>query len=221
MGKLVIDDPNTDRSLLTIAELRAIAGVSDSSRDAELTALGNYLSSVITRTCNVAVAATGAIPPTLRLETVEETYRVGGGVWPTSQPTGKQSLALSRRPVVAISSIFENNTELAGTDYEVQNNLLYRLSSNKRVCWPAGDIVVTYSAGWATVPDDLKYAVMRLTSAQLQDADRDPLLKRKVTEGVSEYEWWVDPTRAQSVVSPAIISMLDDGGYIRKWGWMD
>ena len=205
---LTIASPNTDRTLLTLAELRSAAGATDGSRDAELTVLGDYISSVITSACQVVKA--GPIPPTLRLESVTETYRI-------HQP--HDSLTLVRRPVAAIASVTENDVLLVATDYEEDENLLYRLSGDQRICWPRGEVVVAYSAGYAVVPPDLKYAAMKFVRSSLQTDDRDPALKRKVTEGVSEYEWWVDPTK-DTVVPPEVLDILVRGGYVRQFGWM-
>lgn len=205
---LIIASPNADRSLLTLAERRSAAGVTDNSRDIELTALGGYVDAAITKACRVSVD--GATPPTLRLESVSETWRL---TWEHS------SLILARRPVVAITSVTENDTLLtADDDYEIEtaSGLLYRLSGGTRICWPCGVIAMPYSAGYATVPDDLKYAAIKFMRALLQSGDRDPMLKMKRTEGVSEYQWWVDPTK-DSIVPAEVMDILSLGGYVNTW----
>ena len=85
---LSIPSPNTDRSLLTRAQLRAAVGVEDGSKDAALIDLGNYVAVLIAQACRVATAA--GIPPTLRLETIVETIVLG---------TCSEWLDLARRPV--------------------------------------------------------------------------------------------------------------------------
>jgi len=55
--------------------------------------------------------------------------------------------------------------------------------------------------------------------AALIENGRDPLLKRKVTVGVSEYEWFVDLTK-ESVVPPEVMDILIRGGYANRWAWM-
>lgn len=210
MNLLTIPSPNTDRSLLTLAELRVAAGVTDNSRDAELTLLGDYISATITSACHVLTA--GAIPPTLRLESVTETFR-------TRYSSHPQALPLGRRPVVAITSVTEDTTVLATTDYEEDQNLLYRLSGSRHIRWPCTAVLVAYSAGYATVPADLKYAALKFARATVQTSDRDPALKRKVTQGVSEYEWWVDPTK-DKVIPPEVFDILVSGGYVRQWSWL-
>jgi hypothetical protein len=207
---LTIASPNTDRSLLTLAELRAAAGATDESRDIELSALGGYISSVITNACSVV--RVGAIPPTLRLESVVETFHC-------HRHRFEEPLVPSRRPVAAITSILEGANALDVSAYEMDGTLLYRLNNGRRGCWQHSPVTVAYDAGWAVVPDDLRYAAMKFIQSALIQGDRDPMLKRKVTVGVSEYEWWVDPTK-DKVVPPEVMDILISGGYCNQWGWM-
>lgn len=201
---LTIDSPNTDRSLLSLAELRAAAGVSDGSQDAVLTPLGNYVSAMITKACKVARA--GAIPPTLRLETVTETFRL------KSEQT---SLVLARRPIVTVTSATESDSELDVSDYEIDaaSGIFYKISGDAKVNWGIGPVVIEYSAGYSTVPDDLKYAAIKFVQAELTTGARDPLLKRIRIEGVSEREYWVDPAR-DTIVPAEVMTMLQQGGYV-------
>jgi hypothetical protein len=74
-------------------------------------------------------------------------------------------------------------------------------------------------AGWADVPAGLKWAARKFVQAVLLDDGRDPMLKRKVTIGVSEYEWWVDPTK-DSIVPAEVMDVLLRGGYVNRWGWL-
>lgn len=204
---LTIASPNTDRSLLTLAELRAAAGVSDGSRDAELTAMGGYVAAMITKACRVARA--GEIPPTLRLETVVETIRLGG-----VQPY----LALSRRPVVAITSVSEDGSALDASEYE-NDSLLYKLSSAARIDWPIGLKSIEYSAGYAIVPDDLKYAAIKFVQSEVVRGRRDPLLRRESVPGLGEYEYWVDPTK-DAIVPAEVMDILMRGGFVNQYAWM-
>lgn len=206
---LTIAAPNTDRSLLTLAERRAAAGVTDSSKDATLTALGHYVDAMITKACRVATA--DAIPPTLRLETVTEKFHL---------KSYQSFLVLSRQPLVEIMSVVDGIGTLAATQYEHDRGLFYKVQSPPwRIAWPLGNVTVEYSAGFAVVPDDLKYAAIRFMQAELQQGNRDPLLKSKTIEGVSHYEWWVDPSKP-SVVPSDVMDILEQGGFVRKYGWM-
>jgi hypothetical protein len=214
---LVISSPNTDRSLLTTAERRAAAGVADGSRDPELALLGAYVDAAITKACRVATA--GATPPTLRLESVSETQRIDRhhqlrAPHHSSHPA---PIILARTPVVSVVSVTENDTLLDATDYEAETaaGLLYRLSGSCRVSWCYGTVVAAYSAGYETVPDDLKYAAVKFVQAELQRAGRDPLLTLKRIEGVSEYRWFADPTK-DSVVPPEVMDLLERGGFVNE-----
>jgi hypothetical protein len=210
---LTIASPNTDRSLLTLEEIRVAAGLesTDSSKDATLVPLGAYVSASITSACKVAKS--GVIPPTLRLETVTETFLF---------KSLQKSLVLARRAVTAITSVTENNSVLSTDDYTIDgaSGILYR--SNITGCypygvygyWPCGNTVVEYSAGYATVPDDLKYAAIKFIQAENVTASRDPNLKRLRIEGVSEREYWVSDKAVTSSVPGDVMDILVRGGYV-------
>jgi hypothetical protein len=216
---LTVTSPNTDRTLLTIAELRSAAGVSDGSKDAALKLLGGYVASTITKACRVRTS--GAVPPTLRLEGVTETFhypsrrrahsdhhRFGEGPWP---------LALARVPVVELLAVTEGGTVLDPADYEFEpsSGFLFRLSNLCRIEWCHGKIVVDYTAGYDVVPDDLKYAAIKFVRLELLRAVRDPLQKTESIPGVIERQWWVEPRREVGI-PPEIMDMLDQGGYVNE-----
>lgn len=207
---LTISSPNTDRSLLTLAERRAAAGLSagDNSKDVILNPLGNYVDAMITKACRVPVS--GVIPPTLRLETVAETFQF---------KSCQSGLFLGRKPVVAVTAVTEDGTALTSDEWDLDGQQLYRASGDARTYWGIGETAVTYSAGYSTVPDDLRYAAIKFMQAELHTSGRDPLLKRIVLPDVIEKEFWVDPSKTD-VVPAEVMSILDIGGYINKWDWM-
>lgn len=211
---LTIASPNTDRSLLTLAELRAAAGVSDGSKDATLVPLGAYVSASITSACKVKKS--GVVPPTLRLETVTETFLF---------KSLQRSLVLARRPVVSVTSVTQTESLLSDTEYtlDAAAGILYRsnaagyyytMPNGPYGWWPCGNTVVEYTAGYATVPDDLKYAAIKFVQAELTTGSRDPNLKRLRIEGVSEREWWVSDKPATTSVPPEVMDILLRGGYV-------
>jgi hypothetical protein len=217
---LQIDVPAVDRSLLTIEELRAAAGVADASRDTELQVVGDAVSDLIADACQVTRVAD--IPPTLRAEAVTETFELCGrwdgrfGLVPGEQPG---ALRPSRRPIASITTVTEAGTPLGTSDYQLDGAAIYRLQAGRRMHWHHGPIAVSYVAGWADVPAGLKWAARKFVQAVLLDDGRDPMLKRKVTIGVSEYEWWVDPTK-DSIVPAEVMDVLLRGGYVNRWGWL-
>lgn len=193
-----------DRSLLTVAEWRTAIGNEAIPQATAKTQIAR-VSQAIVHACRIASA--GAAPPTLRLETLSEQFRLAAA---------RRQLLLARRPVTDILGITENDTELADDDYEIDAGaaLLMRLSSDVPAAWPSGKIVVSYRAGWSVVPDDLKLAAAKLAAVLWSEGARgDPSLKRVRVEGVSEREWWVGPTD-DPLIPREIMDLLYAGGYV-------
>lgn len=180
-----VTTPASDLSLLTVEELRAAVGVTDTSQDPALTTLGLRLSAAIAKQCGVA--SDGIRPATLLSETCSEVFR-------PSRTTG--SLVLARRPVTEITSVDENGAVLAAADYEVSRGtgILMRLSGDRAFSWPCGKITVVYKAGFTAAPDDLKLAASKLATALYSETARDPNLKRIDIPDVEEREYWVAPS---------------------------
>jgi hypothetical protein len=194
---LSVSSAAADTTLLSLDELKAATGVTGTGSDSALTTLGARVAASIARACKLATD--GVTPPTLRSETLVETFRL-------RHPT--HELVLSRRPIVSVSSVTENDVAVVSTDYETQNGagVIRRLCSDYPAWFPCGKVVVTYVAGWATVPDDLKKAAARYAGIVWMAGSRDPGLKRERIEGVGEFDYWVPPTS-----DPAIPSdVMDD-----------
>ena len=183
-GMITITVPAADRNLLTIAELRAAAGVTGTAQDTSLETLGLEVADSISQACNIAIA--GASLPTLRSETIQQMER------DVSELSG---ISLARRPVVSISSVVVDGTTLSNSEYEcdLSSGVLCRLVDDNRVLWCASKVVIVYVAGWATVPPDLKAAAKKLVTALWSESTRDPNLKRERSE-FGELEYWVPPT---------------------------
>ena len=122
----------------------------------------------------------------------------------TDQPhdgTGTETLYLNAYPVTAVSAvkILSNSgttTTLASSEYRADLNTyntgkIVRLSGGfgwpEDGCgavWPEGfqNILVTYTAGWATIPDDLQYAAWVLIDTVLAGQGVD-VFAMQTTEG--------------------------------------
>lgn len=202
---LTIASPNTDRLLLTPAELAAVVSSTIANDAAKLATLNRRVSAMLTRACKVATAS--ATPPTLRLESVSETFRL---------KSQQECIVLARRPVVAITSVTENDTVLvADDDYEVDASagLLYRLWEGVRACWPSGTIIVPYSAGWQTVPYDLRELACKLATVLSAETGRDPSLGSVDIPGViSETYRYGRPD--DPLIPAEIMEGLHSGGYV-------
>ncbi len=144
-----ISVPATTRALLTAEQLRAAAGmaVGDTSRDTELAAIGLTVSDIICET-GCGLSGDGITPVTLRQETLIETF------YPKRRSS---SLKLGRRFLGTVDVVEDGVTLTAGTDYTADKGqgILTRRSSGHERCWPWATIVVTYEAGFVTVPTPL------------------------------------------------------------------
>lgn len=207
---LTVNDPNEDRALLTIEDARAAIGLdeADDSEDATLEPLRQRVSAIITAACRVA--ADGATPATLRLETATDTYRL---------KSHQNCLILSRRPVDEITSIIENGTPLIeGAEFECDKSagLLYRLSGDVRTCWPCGKVVVVYGAGWEVVPEDLKLIASRTLNGYWLADGVDPMEKSVDIPDIISVQRWVDAA-ADGILPTEIVNALSRGGYVNYW----
>lgn len=170
-----VTTPAADLSLLTAEELRVAAGLdrTDDSQDETLAELEAEVAAEITSDCGVA--SDGVNPPTLRSEECSDVFRF-------SDDNGV--LYLSRRHVSAIDTIDEDGTELETTDWRLdkENGRLVRLDDNADTCWSTSAVTVTYTAGFATVPAELKAEAKARIRMKLSETSRDPLARTIRTE---------------------------------------
>lgn len=172
---LSVTTPADDYALLTVAELRAAAGVSDKKSDPALKAIGLEAAERIAEWCRIATA--NGSTPTVKAETLTETYRLHRGA---------ETLILSRR-FAAVTSITENGATLtAGTDFEANGDagLIKRLRGERECWWPCATVVVVYRAGFAEIPATIKGVVMDFVRMRLSQRGRDPLVRSETTDGV-------------------------------------
>lgn len=207
--------------LLTVAEARAAVGITDTSRDADLTRLIARISAAIYRASKVRTD--GVHAPTLLSESITETFRRT-----TFEVCNQKSLLLSRRRISEIETITEGTTEIETTDfeYDAASGELFRLGSSDVTSWPSGLITVEYVAGLLTVPEDLKLASEFWLRALWRDAYGtpatilDPFTKVDDIPGVRRIERWVsamNTTEDMTLMPPEVESILYDGGYIETW----
>lgn len=196
---LTVTTAASELYLLTEAEAREACGIASGDNDKILN-FRKRSAAIITSACNVR--ADGATPPTLRLETLTETFRL--------QET-RDGIALARRPVVEIVSIVEDGVTLEATDYETDSAVgeVRRLCSDYPAWWAACKIVVSYRAGWAAVPEPLKLAAMKLVTLLNAESARDPNLKSVDIPGVIRKDFWVSPND-DPLVSSEIHDLLKD-----------
>ncbi|MBS4019542.1 MAG: hypothetical protein KGZ68_15045 [Dechloromonas sp.] len=186
--------PASDRSLLTLDELRVALDLDGSESDVKLLSIGLEISDAIAAACRVPVD--GIIPATLRRETIIDTMRLCHD---------QEQLIMTRRFVDTVSSITVNGIPLDPAEFEIDKaaGLARRLSSSGYYTrWPSGIVVMTYTAGFEAVPSALKDAAKLELVARWSLSDRDPAIKRDRTQGLGETEYF--PSSSETTNSPLI-----------------
>ncbi|WP_136617059.1 MULTISPECIES: hypothetical protein [Mesorhizobium] len=177
--------------------------MTDSSQDTKLAALDLRNSAAIMTECKVAVGA-GA-EPTLRQETLTETFR---GV-------DVAALQFSRRFNIEVTSLVEDGEPLTADDdfaVDPESGLVARLVNNREVRWCATKIIAVYKAGFADVPGDLAEAAMEFMRLAWAEKGRDPSLKSEVVDIPDvrrvERDFWVGsiPGKGTESAVPEIVA---------------
>lgn len=93
----------------------------------------------------------------------------------TDTPRGASRLRPPRRPLVSVESVTINGGDplTAGTDYQLVDGVLYRACGWGEECaWPPDEVVVGYTYGYATAPDDVKDEVLGYATQRLNNPTR-------------------------------------------------
>lgn len=80
----------------------------------------------------------------------------------TVEGTGQQSISLPRYPIIAVQSVTVDG--VAVTDYTRIGSNLYRILRFGGTSPYAAAVVVTFTYGYVTVPDDVKSAVLEMAA---------------------------------------------------------
>jgi len=148
------------------------------------------------------------------VETVTDTIDLQRDAFPYQVPGGVRAVQLSRWPVVTLTSLTENGEALTeGTDFRVdyKSGQVLRLGVDATfvVPWQALPIVVTYSAGYATIPLDVQDAVTRMVKSRYLARTRDPYLKEDDVSGIGRQVFWVS-NGTQGNLTPDVSDILDN-----------
>lgn len=175
MPAFSVTTPASDLTLLSAEELRVAAGLSrdDASQDETLAEYEAEVAAEIMSDCGIA--SDGVNPPTLKSEVCVDSFRL---------KSDADALYLSRRHVSDIDSIEVDGEALAVTDWvlDAEKGRLVRLDDDAESCWSASPIEVTYTAGFSTVPNELKAEAKQRIKLKLSEAGRDPLARSIRTE---------------------------------------
>jgi hypothetical protein len=134
----------------TIADLEAFLQVAIGTPNASATA---------------AIAAASAAIQNYTRQTISQ---VAADVLTLTVEAHRSTILLPEQPVTAVASVVEDGTSLTvGTDYRwTSAGLLVRQSR----AWNSGwqEVVITYTHGYATIPDDLKGVCIRAAAREYQ-----------------------------------------------------
>jgi hypothetical protein len=199
-------DPASPLDLLSQTELRLSVGLAstNASQDPLLSVLSGYVSDAITQACRVATD--GATPPTLLEETVSDMYRLNRWFGRRERGGRLSELILSRRPIVSVISVVEAGVTLDPSCYDVfpGAGILLRLLNGYPSWWVPEQVIVSYVAGFATIPQALKRAANKMMRLYWYENTRDPLLKSISVPNVIEKTFWIggtaDPALPQDVM---------------------
>lgn len=209
---LSVTSAASDLTFLTIAELRAAVLLDNNSRDADLIRIGGRVADAIVQACSVATD--GAVPPTLREEALTETFRFNRWFGYRLHAGGPhEMLYLARRPITSVTSVVEAGVDLDDTMYEVRPGVgaLLRLNDDEPTRWAHDKIVISYVAGFASVPEGLKRAAEKLVRLYWSEASRDPSIKQETVPGVMQVTYGIGAPADPSIPR----DIMDDlGPYI-------
>jgi len=200
---LTVTTAATDPTLLTLAEVaEAIGGTGHNT--VALQRLNERVSEMLAGACGMDRAAAAIL--TLREETLTETLRLHCPV---------DVLYLSRKPILEILSVTEAGVALVVEDDFEQNSerSLVRMQSSCVSWWASGKTVVSFRAGYATVPPALKELAAKLANVLHAERGRDPSLGSMDIPGViSETYRYGRPD--DPLIPAEIIDGLRSGGFM-------
>lgn len=201
---LTVATPATDRDLVSALDVQTFLGGTSEIDARSAQRLASWSSGLIADACRVPVGKNG-VPRTLRAETLEERLDV---------KRCPEVLVLSRYPVIEIASVIENDETLTAADYlELGGGVLQRRSNGCPGWWLNGETVVTFTAGYQTVPDTLKYITLELARELHAAAGREPGVRSWETPDLGS-ETYKDRDTSGSLVPRYILRSLADGGYL-------
>lgn len=191
---LTVSSAATSQDLTILSSLKTELGITGTSEDTRLAAWIRQASNTIATECNRVFGQ----------ETLSELFRLS---------TSTEQIVLARYPVASIASVTEDSTLLESTSYEVdsETGILYRLSTDCRVCWNARKIVVVYDAGYILLdelPHRLERACVSLVKNYRAQTTRDPMAKRIEIPDVMTTDYWVGSTGENGALPPDVADLI-------------
>lgn len=112
----------------------------------------------------------------------------------------RERLILDRTPVASVASVVLNGKTLDAPAVEVESpgaGFLLRIDADgNSLGWPAGRVVVTYTAGYASTPPDVERCCIDLVSRAYFARGRDPALRSYENPDVETMSYF-DPDKLE------------------------
>jgi hypothetical protein len=169
-------------TLAAVKEELALTSV-DPARDTVLTRYIGAASTAMQR-YRGGIFAEQSYRNEITLECVDRRRAEGASVAP---------LLLSVVPVISVASVTEDGVALGSSAWSAsaESGFLFRKNSaGELVDWSADKIVVAYSAGYATLPDDVIDACVRAVKWKFFARLRDPAVRSRDVSGVYSASYW-------------------------------
>jgi hypothetical protein len=194
----------TSFDLTTLAVVKDELDVLDNSKNTSLQRYISSASAAVMQYCN----------RTLVVETVSDEFLPIRDRSYVIMSEKIVPLQLTRWPVVSVTSVTENGSDLdEDVDYLVDPDTaqLTRLDTSGEPCnWAAFIIKVVYSAGYNPIPLDVADAVVRMVTKRYAAKGRDSTLKQESIPGVLERQFWIATGAEAGNMTPDITDILDN-----------
>lgn len=125
--------------------------------------------------------------------------------------TGISRLVLARRPVTALTGVYEDSDRDFGDDTEIDPDDLELYPETGLVAWTGGvfprgtrNLKVEYTGGYATVPDDVAVACVKLAAAWYAHArsGADGLRRETLGDYSADYSGRELPANVEGALAP-------------------
>ena len=218
MSRLTVVTPATSNDLTTLAAVKQRLNIKNGDEDDNLRALISIASDVIATELNRVL---GQEAVTEEFHSNPQGYGAEGRdhFMSVFAQWGYQTLTLTRRPVVTVTSVLDESGSILDTSlYSVYTDTAFVRVSNSRTrtfvfdpLWPHGKLTVNYTAGYASVSDvplSLQHACVQQVMHYRSAASRDPFLKSRDVPGVLRNEYWVGSVGEKGSLTPEVLDLI-------------
>jgi len=196
--------PASDTNLITLALVKDELDQTGTANDDRL---NRYIA-------EASRAAQEYVNRIFAVETIKDEFWPQRDPYPQLMTGGVAPLQLSTWPIVDVTEVLENGVTLVdGTDFRINasDGQLIRLADDGYPKnWPAYAISVTYSAGYATVPQDVAGKIARMVVQRFLARGRDPAMMSEDIPGVRSIRLWVPTGSDAGNMPPEVTDVLEN-----------